>query len=79
MPLQRTSLQLRLRPMAVKLASEKVLKEYAAHLNAVIIRCPTIIDSGRLGLLAILFEFIDDNKTVWVVGKGSNRYQFIYA
>ena len=62
-----------------KLASEKVLKEYAAHLNAVIIRCPTIIDSGRLGLLAILFEFIDDNKTVWVVGKGSNRYQFIYA
>ena len=37
------------------------------------------MDAGRLGLLAILYEFIDDNKTVWVVGDGSNRYQFIYA
>jgi nucleoside-diphosphate-sugar epimerase len=62
-----------------KLESERVLKEYADSINSVIIRCPTIIESGRLGLLAILFEFIDDNKTVWVVGDGSNRYQFIYA
>jgi nucleoside-diphosphate-sugar epimerase len=62
-----------------KLESERILQEYSGHLNVVIIRCPTIIDSGRLGLLAILFEFIDDNKTVWLVGKGSNRYQFIYA
>lgn len=62
-----------------KLDSENVLKEYSGELNAVIIRCPTIIDKGRLGLLAILFEFIDDNKTVWLVGRGSNRYQFIYA
>jgi nucleoside-diphosphate-sugar epimerase len=37
------------------------------------------MDAGRLGLLAILYEFIDDHKTVWVVGDGSNRYQFIYA
>ena len=62
-----------------KLESEKVLREYAGDLNTVIIRCPTIIDSGRLGLLAILFEFIDDNKTVWLVGAGANRYQFIFA
>ena len=47
--------------------------------QVIILRCPTIMDSGRLGLLAILFEFIDDNKKVWVVGDGSNRYQFIYA
>lgn len=62
-----------------KLESEKVLQTYSGDLNVVTIRCPTIIDSGRLGLLAILFEFIDDNKTVWLVGKGANRYQFIYA
>ena len=62
-----------------KLESERVLREYSGKLNVVIIRCPTIIESGRLGLLAILFEFIDDNKTVWLVGGGSNRYQFIYA
>ena len=48
-------------------------------LAAIILRCPTIIDSGRLGLLAILFEFIDEGRRVWVVGNGGNRYQFVYA
>jgi UDP-glucose 4-epimerase len=62
-----------------KLAGEQVLTEYARDLDVITIRCPTIIDSGRLGLLAILFEFIDDGKKVWVVGDGGNRYQFIYA
>jgi UDP-glucose 4-epimerase len=62
-----------------KLAGEKLLHEFQNGLDVVILRCPTIIDSGRLGLLAILFEFIRENKTVWVVGSGGNRYQFIYA
>ncbi len=62
-----------------KLAGEKVLAEFANELDVVIIRCPTIIDSGRLGLLAILFEFIREGKKVWVVGSGGNRYQFIHA
>lgn len=62
-----------------KLAAEALLKDFEGDLNVVTIRCPTIMDSGRLGLLAILFEFIDDGKTVWVLGKGDNRYQFIYA
>jgi len=62
-----------------KLASEKLLKQFQDELDVVILRCPTVIDSGRLGLLAILFEFIRENKTVWVVGSGDNRYQFIYA
>jgi nucleoside-diphosphate-sugar epimerase len=55
------------------------LRERHPELQVVVIRCPTIIDSGRLGLLAILFEFIEDGKKVWVVGDGSSRYQFIYA
>jgi nucleoside-diphosphate-sugar epimerase len=62
-----------------KLAAEQVLAEFSDSLNTVILRCPTIMDSGRLGLLSILFEFIGDDKTVWVVGDGTNRYQFIYA
>ncbi len=61
-----------------KLEGEHVLAEFP-DLDIVTIRCPTIIDQGRLGLLAILFEFIEDGKRVWVVGDGSNRYQFIYA
>jgi nucleoside-diphosphate-sugar epimerase len=62
-----------------KLAAEQVLADYTNDLDIITLRCPTIIDSGRLGLLAILFEFIDDGKKVWVVGDGGNRYQFIYA
>jgi len=62
-----------------KLAAEKLLEQFANDLDVVVIRCPTIIDSGRLGLLAILFEFIREGKTVWVVGSGANRYQFIHA
>jgi len=62
-----------------KLEGEKLLEEFRSDLDVVTLRCPTIMDAGRLGLLAILYEFIDDNKTVWVVGGGANRYQFIYA
>jgi len=62
-----------------KLEGEKILKKISDSVNTVIFRCPTIIDSGRLGLLAILFEFIDEGRKVWVVGGGKNRYQFIYA
>jgi nucleoside-diphosphate-sugar epimerase len=61
-----------------KAAAEGVLAEYP-DLQIVIIRCPTIIDEGRLGLLSILFEFIQEGRKVWVVGRGDNRYQFIYA
>ena len=62
-----------------KLEAEQRLAAFRDDLNVVILRCPTIMDEGRLGLLAILYEFIDDNKTVWVVGDGGNQYQFIYA
>jgi nucleoside-diphosphate-sugar epimerase len=62
-----------------KLEAEQRLAAFAGDLNVVILRCPTIMDEGRLGLLAILYEFIDDGKTVWVVGDGGNRYQFVYA
>jgi nucleoside-diphosphate-sugar epimerase len=62
-----------------KWEGEKILAEYRDHFNGISIRCPTIIDSGRLGLLAILFEFIDEGRRVWTVGNGGNRYQFIYA
>ncbi len=62
-----------------KWEGEKILAEYGKDLHAVIIRCPTIIDSGRLGLLSILFEFIHEGRKVWVVGGGHNKYQFIYA
>jgi len=62
-----------------KLAGEKLLLQCRDRFHAIIFRCPTIIDSGRLGLLAMLFQFIDEGRKVWIVGNGENRYQFIYA
>ena len=62
-----------------KLEAERALEPYGRHFPVITLRPPTIIDEGRLGLLAILFEFIEDGKRVWVVGDGGNRYQFIYA
>lgn len=62
-----------------KWEGEKILQSYQGPLNVVTLRCPTIMDAGRLGLLGILFEFIDEGRKVWVVGGGKNRYQFIYG
>jgi nucleoside-diphosphate-sugar epimerase len=61
-----------------KMEAERIIREYQ-DITSVLIRCPTIIDFGRLGLLSILFEFIDEGRRVWAVGGGRNRYQFIYA
>lgn len=62
-----------------KWEAEKILRGFREDMNIVTLRCPTIMDFGRLGLLAILYEFIDEGRTVWTVGGGRNRYQFIYA
>ena len=62
-----------------KWEGEKILLAHAGVFHTTVIRCPTIIDEGRLGLLTILFEFIAEHRTVWVVGGGRNRYQFIHA
>ncbi|HVW86653.1 MAG TPA: NAD-dependent epimerase/dehydratase family protein [Bryobacteraceae bacterium] len=62
-----------------KWEGERILDQYSKDLNVVTLRCPTIIDFGRLGLLAILFEFVHEGRRVWTVGGGKNRYQFIYA
>ncbi len=62
-----------------KLEGEKILLSHKDEVNSVIFRSPTIIDEGRLGLLSLLFEFIDENRKVPLVGDGTNTYQFIYA
>lgn len=62
-----------------KWEGEKILLSRPGTIDAVIFRCPTIMDEGRLGLLAILYQFLDENKRLWMVGDGNNTYQFIYA
>ncbi len=62
-----------------KLVAEQHLQSLSAQLPVKIIRTPTIVAAGRLGLLSILFEFIHEGRRVWLVGDGGNRYQFIGA
>jgi nucleoside-diphosphate-sugar epimerase len=62
-----------------KWEGEKIVNQFCGDMDVISFRCPTITDSGRLGLLSILFEFIDEGRKVWTVGGGTNRYQFIYA
>jgi nucleoside-diphosphate-sugar epimerase len=62
-----------------KLEGEKVLATFAGRLDVDAIRCPTIVSAGRLGLLAILFEFVQEGRRVYLVGDGSNRYSFVDA
>jgi nucleoside-diphosphate-sugar epimerase len=62
-----------------KLAGETELAARADRLDADSLRCPTIVSAGRLGLLAILFEFAEEGRRIYLVGDGDNRYQFIYA
>ena len=61
-----------------KLEGERIITAHD-EFDWVVLRPPTIIDSGRLGLLSILFDFIREGRRVWVVGRGTNRYQFVYA
>lgn len=60
-----------------KVASEKILEKYFNQLNVIILRPPTIVGMGRLGILSIVYDFIREHRKVWLVGNGNNRYQFI--
>jgi len=62
-----------------KWEAEKILQDLSGPFDVTILRSPTIMGDGRLGLVSILFDFIREGRRVWVVGKGDNRYQFVAA
>ncbi len=63
-----------------KMAAEALCREAAAGgLDVTIIRPRTILGHGRLGIMAILFEFVAEGAPVYVLGSGDNRYQFVHA
>lgn len=72
-----------IRPIEVygksKAQAEEELATYKKDISIQIFRCPVIAGEGRLGLQAILFEFISENRNVYVLGDGNNRYQFVDA
>jgi nucleoside-diphosphate-sugar epimerase len=63
-----------------KLEAEQLCREAtAAGLDVTIVRPRTILGHGRLGIMAILFEFVADGAPVFVLNRGENRYQFVHA
>lgn len=64
---------------ASKVESEKILAASAGDFDVVSIRCPNIMDAGRLGMLSILFDFVSEGRKCWVLGDGKIRHQCIYG
>ncbi|NLW34468.1 NAD-dependent epimerase/dehydratase family protein [Syntrophorhabdus aromaticivorans] len=62
-----------------KVQSEILLAGYSDFFDYISIRCPNVIDAGRIGMLSILFEFIEEGRKCWVIGKGEIRHQCIFA
>jgi len=62
-----------------KAAAEAICNAYKDRLDITIIRPRTILGTGRLGILQILFEWVKENRRFYVIGKGANRYQLVSA
>jgi nucleoside-diphosphate-sugar epimerase len=63
-----------------KLRAEHLCHEAAAGgLDVTIVRPRTILGHGRLGIFAILFDFVAQGSAVYVLGRGDNRYQLVHA
>jgi nucleoside-diphosphate-sugar epimerase len=63
-----------------KLEAEALCRDaVAAGQDVTVVRPRTILGHGRLGIMAILFEFVAEGAPVFVLGRGDNRYQFLHA
>ncbi len=51
----------------------------ASGLDVSIIRPRTVLGHGRLGVIALLFEFVADGAPVFVLGNGHNKYQLVHS
>ncbi len=51
----------------------------ASGCDVTIVRPRTVLGHGRLGVIALLFEFVADGAPVFVLGSGANRYQLVHA
>ncbi len=45
----------------------------------IIVRPRTILAEGRLGIFQILFDWISESRSVYVIGSGDFPYQFVHA
>ncbi len=64
-----------------KLAGELAVREVfrGATTPLIVIRPRTILGEGRLGIFQVLFEWISENRNVYVIGDGNVGFQFVHA
>jgi nucleoside-diphosphate-sugar epimerase len=64
-----------------KLAGEQAVQEVFRKESTplIVIRPRTILGEGRLGIFQILFEWISQNRNVYVIGDGNIQFQFVHA
>ena len=64
-----------------KLAGELAVKEIcgAGKLSRIVIRPRTILGEGRLGIFQILFQWIVEQRRIYVIGDGNQLFQFVHA
>jgi len=62
-----------------KLLAEKACEYFrdTYGMNISIVRPRTVIGHGRLGILYLLFYWFSNNKNVYLLGDGSNKYQLL--
>ncbi len=61
-----------------KLLGEEVCRGYASCGIAVpVIRPRFIVGPGRLGLLEVIFGWVRENRNVYTIGRGDNRFQMV--
>lgn len=74
-----------LRPVEIygrgKLAGEKAVAAICAQqqLPLIVIRPRTILGEGRLGIFEILFDWIRDQRRIYIIDSGSGGLQFVHA
>jgi nucleoside-diphosphate-sugar epimerase len=64
-----------------KLAGELAVRDICAKGNVplIVIRPRTILGEGRLGIFQILFQWIQENRKIYVIGDGNQKFQFVHA
>jgi nucleoside-diphosphate-sugar epimerase len=64
-----------------KLAGEKLTEEICQKhgIPLITIRPRATLGAGRLGIFQVLFQWIKENRNVYVIGDGNNKFQFIHA
>lgn len=64
-----------------KLAGELTVRDLCAKskIPLIVIRPRTILGEGRLGIFQILFQWISENRKIYVIGNGNQKFQFVHA